>query len=60
MKNLNTTTGLPRRSLLASAIALGLVAGPAAAVDLSSGEVSIILDTTVSYSMGMRVEDAIR
>lgn len=57
MKNLNTTTGLPRRSLLASAIALGLVAGPAAAVDLSTGEVSINLDTTVSYSMGMRVEE---
>ena len=57
MKNINTTTGLPRRSLLASAIALGLLAGPVSAVDLSQGELSISLDTTVSYSLGMRVEE---
>jgi hypothetical protein len=57
MKNINTKSGLPRRSLLASAVALGLVAGPAAAIDLSTDEVSITLDTTISYSAGMRVED---
>ena len=44
-----------RPSLLAAAIGLALTGGQSQAVDLSVGEVSIQLDTTVSYGIGMRV-----
>lgn len=48
--------GLMRPCLLASAIGLALMASPAQAIDLSTDEVSIRLDTTISYGVGMRVE----
>lgn len=48
--------GLMRPCLLASAIGLALVANSAQAIDLSTDEVSIRLDTTISYGVGMRVE----
>lgn len=57
MKNQHSKTGLPRRTLLATAIGLGLLAGQASAIDFSTDEVSIRFDTTVSYSAGMRVAD---
>ena len=44
-----------RPCLLASAVALALAANPASAIDLSTGEVSIQLDTTISYGAGVRV-----
>ncbi len=47
--------GLMRPCLLASAIGLALVANPSQAIDLSTDEVSINLDTTISYGSGMRV-----
>ncbi|MDX1626559.1 MAG: DUF1302 domain-containing protein [Wenzhouxiangellaceae bacterium] len=56
MKN-QSKTRLPRRSLLAAAIGLGLVAGPASALDFSTDEVSIRLDSTISYAYGKRIED---
>ncbi|AKS42958.1 DUF1302 domain-containing protein [Wenzhouxiangella marina] len=46
---------LMRPCLLASAIGLALVANSAQAIDLSTDEVSIRLDTTISYGSGMRV-----
>ena len=46
-----------RPTLLAGAIGLALAAGSAQALDLSTDKVSIQLDTTVSYSMGMRLND---
>ncbi len=59
MKNININPAVltPRHSLLAAAIGLALVTGPVAAVDLSVGELSINLDTTVSYATGVRVAD---
>jgi len=49
--------GLMRPCLLASAIGLALVTNPSQAIDLSTGDVSISLDTTISYGAGMRVSD---
>ena len=46
-----------RTTLLAGAIGLALAAGSAQALDLSTDEVSIQWDTTISYSMGMRLDD---
>ncbi len=46
-----------RPSLLAAAVGLALAAGPALALDLSTDEVSIQLDTTISYGVGFRVSD---
>ncbi|MEN1728542.1 MAG: DUF1302 domain-containing protein [Pseudomonadota bacterium] len=61
MKRLNNKTrgqaGLMRPCLLASAIGLALMANPAQAIDLSRGDVSISLDTTISFGSGMRVSD---
>ena len=55
--DLGLLTSRARPTLLAGAIALALSAGSAQAIDLSTDEVSIQLDTTISYSMGMRLED---
>ncbi len=46
---------LMRPCLLASAIGLALVAQSSHAIDLSTDEVSIRLDTTISYGSGVRV-----
>jgi hypothetical protein len=46
-----------RHGLLASAIGLALAAQQAQAIDLSTDEVSIRLDTTVSYGLGFRAEE---
>jgi len=48
---------LMRPSLLASAIGLVLAVQPVHALELSRGEVSINLDTTISYGGGIRVAD---
>ncbi|MEM1080350.1 MAG: DUF1302 domain-containing protein [Pseudomonadota bacterium] len=55
--DLGLKTRRARPSLLAGAIALALTAGSAQALDFSTDEVSIQFDTTVSYSLGMRLED---
>ena len=49
-----------RPCLLACAIGLALSAQQAQAIDLSRGELSINLDTTISYGSGVRVETARR
>jgi hypothetical protein len=46
---------LVRPCLLASAIGLALTMQQAQAIDLSRGDLSINLDTTISYGVGMRV-----
>ncbi len=53
---MRTQASLARPCLLASAIGLALMAQSAQAIDLSTDEVSIRLDTTISYAAGMRVE----
>lgn len=59
MKTMNSKTSqlnaLLRPSLLAGAIALALAGNPAAAFNYQRGDVSISVDTTVSYGVGMRV-----
>jgi len=54
-KNNRRQARVLRPCLLASAVALALAANPASAIDLSTGDVSIQLDTTLSYGIGMRV-----
>ncbi|MFW5816305.1 MAG: DUF1302 family protein, partial [Wenzhouxiangella sp.] len=46
-----------RPCLLASAVALALAANPASAIDLSTDNVSIRLDTTISYAIGARASE---
>ncbi|NDY95758.1 DUF1302 domain-containing protein [Wenzhouxiangella limi] len=46
-----------RPCLLASAVALAMAANPAAAIDLSTDNVSIRLDTTISYAIGARASE---
>ncbi len=46
-----------RPCLLASAVALAVAANPAAAIDLSTDNVSIRLDTTLSYAIGVRASE---
>ncbi|MEE4639969.1 MAG: DUF1302 domain-containing protein [Wenzhouxiangella sp.] len=46
-----------RPCLLTSAIALALAANSASAIDLSTDEVSIRLDTTISYGIGFRASE---
>ena len=46
-----------RPGLLAAAVGLALAAQQAQAIDLSTDEVSIRLDTTVSYGIGLRAEE---
>ena len=46
-----------RPSLLAGAIGLALTAAPVQALDFSGENYSLRLDTTVSYSIGLRVSD---
>ena len=55
--NLGLINRCARPTLLAGAIGLALAAGSAQAIDLSTDEVSILWDTTISYSMGMRLDD---
>ena len=46
-----------RASVLAGAVGLALAAGQAQALDLSTDNVSINLDTTVSYGVGLRASE---
>lgn len=60
MSNQNTKASakaMLRPSLLAGAIGLALTAGPVQALDFSGQNYSLRLDTTVSYSIGLRVSD---
>jgi len=54
----NSRRGLGLKpGILAGAIGLALMAQQAQAVDLSTDNVEILLDTTVSYGVGVRVEE---
>ncbi|MEM7053208.1 MAG: DUF1302 domain-containing protein [Pseudomonadota bacterium] len=55
--DLGLMTRRNRPVLLAAAVGLALAAGSAQALDFSTDEVSIQLDTTISYSLGMRLND---
>ncbi|KFN42658.1 hypothetical protein N790_11375 [Arenimonas malthae CC-JY-1] len=58
MKKSNSQHGRVVRARLAAAVALGLLAAPAAqAIEFSRGELSGSFDTTVSYGYAWRVED---
>lgn len=58
MKKSNSHHGRVVRARLAAAVALGLLAAPAAqAFEFSRGELSGSFDTTVSYGYSWRVED---
>ena len=58
MKKSNSQHGRVVRARLAAAVALGLLAAPAAqAIEFSRGELSGSFDTTVSYGYSWRVED---
>lgn len=48
---------IARPCLLATAVALGLAANSASAIDLSTDNVSIRLDTTISYGIGLRASE---
>jgi hypothetical protein len=55
----NLTRGLLRRAPLATAVAVALLAAPAAqAFEFEKGGVTGSLDTTVSYGVSIRTEDA--
>ena len=54
-KNIRRQSRMLRPCLLASAVAMALAANSASALDLSTENVSIQLDTTISYGAGMRV-----
>ncbi len=54
-KNIRRQSRSMRPCLLASAVAMALAANSASALDLSTDNVSIQLDTTISYGVGMRV-----
>jgi len=53
----NATRAVLRPSLLAGAIGMALTAGSVQAIDLSGPNYSLNIDTTVSYSTGLRVAD---
>lgn len=53
----NATRAVLRPSLLTGAIGLALAAGSVHAIDLSGPNYSLNIDTTVSYSVGLRVAD---
>jgi len=59
MTNQTSNSGIPvlRPSLLAAAVGLALSAGTAQALDFSGPNYSLNIDTTVSYSIGLRVSD---
>ncbi|GAB4170817.1 MAG: DUF1302 domain-containing protein [Wenzhouxiangellaceae bacterium] len=54
--NNRSANAVLRPSLLAASVGLALMAGPALAIDMSGDNYTLRLDTTVSYSVGMRVE----
>src|SRR5436190_10983442 len=59
MKSTKTVRGLVSRAPLATAIAFGLLAAPAAqAFEFQKGGLTGSLDTTVSYGVSVRTEDA--
>jgi len=56
-KNIRRQSRIMRPCLLASAVALALTANQASAIDLSTDNVSIQLDTTISYGIGFRASE---
>ncbi|MEE4296057.1 MAG: DUF1302 domain-containing protein [Wenzhouxiangella sp.] len=56
-KNIRRQSRVMRPCLLASAVAMALAANSASAIDLSTDEVSIQLDTTISYGVGFRASE---
>ncbi len=56
-KNIRRQSRILRPCLLASAVALALTANQASAIDLSTDNVSIQLDTTISYGIGFRASE---
>ena len=58
MKSTNTVRGLLARAPLATAVAVALLAAPAAqAFEFQKGGLTGSLDTTVSYGISVRTED---